>query len=485
MVPSLLTGSAPPANGPPGISSTTSTSSEEPGSFARLLTAAEAATQAGSDTPTTETTTSALPTATGAMPGTAALPTDASATDGDALLAQLVALMRGIESAAVTEAVVETAELPVLDRPAEAGEITEAPEGADALDGQGAIEALMAFLVMGQRTPMDPAAMPALPEDVRALLQSLHPSIEGSSTMGSDVVVAPAADTAPIASSVVGIEAAPDGLGLLLVAADAVAEASMLTEVGAEPDVRIGDGAMPVALTSTPAEPVEVTEAPAPVATAAADTRSDNDASSDRPASSSAPLDIEVGMPSGEAVTASQDVAVVQTQPSTVTTGFISAVDAPVAARVVTAAEMPSAVADSVQSAVLAGESEVRLVLTPPDLGHLDVTVSSIDGALRVRVEASQAATRDLLEQSMPLLHQALEARELRVDRLEVRATDTGRGSLDTSGSGERSGFGGGDSSDGQPDWSPLASVDGIAMDGVASPLKSAQATAGRLDVMA
>jgi flagellar hook-length control protein FliK len=127
--------------------------------------------------------------------------------------------------------------------------------------------------------------------------------------------------------------------------------------------------------------------------------------------------------------------------------------------RVASAATLPAEVADSVRVATFRGDSDIRLVLNPPELGHLDIHISRGEHGLRIVMEASEAGARELLDRSMTGLHQALEARDLRVDRLEVRGTDTGRGSLDTSAGGEQSGGGAFSGSQGEetPEWSPVA----------------------------
>ena len=163
------------------------------------------------------------------------------------------------------------------------------------------------------------------------------------------------------------------------------------------------------------------------------------------------------------------------------------------ATRVVNAATLPAEVADTVRTAVFHGDSEVRLVLNPPDLGHLDIHITRGDNGLRIVMEASQAGARELLDRSITGLHQALEARDLRVDRLEVRATDTGRGSLDTSAGGQQSGGGTSNGSQGEdtPEWSPVAMLGGMNSD-TAGASQSEQATdraasgvAGSVDVLA
>ncbi len=139
-------------------------------------------------------------------------------------------------------------------------------------------------------------------------------------------------------------------------------------------------------------------------------------------------------------------------------------VDTVVATRVVNASALPGELADTVRVAAFRGDAEVRLVLNPPDLGHLDIHISRGENGLRIVMEASQAGARELLDRSITGLHQALEARDLRVDRLEVRATDTGRGSLDTSAGGQQSGGGAFHGGPGEeaPEWSPVAMFESI-----------------------
>jgi flagellar hook-length control protein FliK len=159
-------------------------------------------------------------------------------------------------------------------------------------------------------------------------------------------------------------------------------------------------------------------------------------------------------------------------------------VDAPTPARVVNAATLPADIAETVQAAVIRGDSEVRLVLNPPELGHVEVRIASHEGGLRISLEAAQSGARDLMERSLPALQQALEARDLRVERLNVQATDTGRGSLDTSAGGPQSGGSDANSGDGGPEWSAVASF-GAGAEAVTAGPSQSQTADGRLDVMA
>jgi flagellar hook-length control protein FliK len=118
-------------------------------------------------------------------------------------------------------------------------------------------------------------------------------------------------------------------------------------------------------------------------------------------------------------------------------------------------ASMPPALADSVASAVRVGQDELRLVLNPPDLGQLDVRIVETPEGLRVSLHASTREASELIQQQLPMLQTALESRDLRVERLEVR-TDLG-GGLDQP--GERGGRQGNPDPEQTPEWSSVAST--------------------------
>jgi flagellar hook-length control protein FliK len=139
-------------------------------------------------------------------------------------------------------------------------------------------------------------------------------------------------------------------------------------------------------------------------------------------------------------------------------------------------------VADTVVTATLRGDHEVRLVLNPPDLGTVDVRIVEVDGDLRIRLEATLSGTRDVIEQQLPGLRAALEARDLRVERIEVRHAEQAAsgGQPGDTGSGAR---GGGERGSERPEWSPVAWLQGRADDrGTPAAVASAD---GRLDVLA
>jgi flagellar hook-length control protein FliK len=103
-------------------------------------------------------------------------------------------------------------------------------------------------------------------------------------------------------------------------------------------------------------------------------------------------------------------------------------------------------------------------------------------------MHAEQAGARDLIQQQLPVLHQALEARDLRVDRLQVSHAEQGgaaQQSFDSRGFADQQR----QQREEAPEWSPLASFGASARASKSGPARPrvAMATAGRggIDVMA
>ena len=112
--------------------------------------------------------------------------------------------------------------------------------------------------------------------------------------------------------------------------------------------------------------------------------------------------------------------------------------------------------AETVARAVRVGARELRLRLQPPELGNLNVRVVETPRGVRVSVEASTAEVAELIQQQLPLLRAALEARDLRVEQLEVRQGQPAPGGEPDAAPRERSGRGSGE----PPTWSPLAAAE-------------------------
>jgi len=80
-------------------------------------------------------------------------------------------------------------------------------------------------------------------------------------------------------------------------------------------------------------------------------------------------------------------------------------------------------VARAFQSAEARG-GEVRLRLSPPELGSLRVSVRLQDGVLHARVEAETEAARQILTQNLPSLRDRLAEQNIRVERFDVELMD-------------------------------------------------------------
>lgn len=131
--------------------------------------------------------------------------------------------------------------------------------------------------------------------------------------------------------------------------------------------------------------------------------------------------------------------------------------------------QLARALADSVHAASLRGSSQVRLRLDPPELGRLDIRIADGADGVRVVVEAATREAQELLRQHLPALRLGLEARELRVERLDVElARDAEESSTGADGragaDGRGEAFGqrdGNTGADGEPLWSPVAALNG------------------------
>lgn len=265
------------------------------------------------------------------------------------------------------------------------------------------------------------------------------------------------------------------------------------------------DETAPIAPPATAGVEVEVVEEPAPieVETATAELTSDEPGIDQALPETTLPDDL--ASTTRELATDVADVrvdasVVPVTSPATSSTRSTSPVTATDAAAATTAGNevFTAELANTVQRASLLGDQEVRLLLNPPDLGHLDVRIVESPQGVRVVLEATTTEARELIEQQLPGLRAALESRNLRVDRLQVeQALDASSVEQQFERGLRQDGQPGGNQS-GQPDqdaapWSPVASMrsdasNGPAGMGAVSETKSAARTAtgdGRLDLMA
>jgi flagellar hook-length control protein FliK len=70
---------------------------------------------------------------------------------------------------------------------------------------------------------------------------------------------------------------------------------------------------------------------------------------------------------------------------------------------------------------------EVRLRLSPPELGSLRLEVSLRDGVLSARLEAETSSARNLLLDNLPALRERLAEQNIKVERFEVDVRDEQR----------------------------------------------------------
>ena len=207
------------------------------------------------------------------------------------------------------------------------------------------------------------------------------------------------------------------------------------------------------------------------------------------PATSLTPA--STGEASGEAIVAAASEPVSSSTRSTPVTATEPATPA-------SAEAFTSDLANTVRRATLLGDQEVRLLLNPPELGHLDIRIVESSEGLRVVLEATTAEARELIERQLPLLRSALESRDLRVERLAVEQALEASSAEQESDRGLRQDGQSGDGSEqsGQDgtEWSPVASIQAEASgqptgsDGEVSESESGIRTAasdGRLDVLA
>jgi flagellar hook-length control protein FliK len=79
-----------------------------------------------------------------------------------------------------------------------------------------------------------------------------------------------------------------------------------------------------------------------------------------------------------------------------------------------------------------AGErgGQVRLRLSPPELGALQLEISMKDGAITAHVAAETPEARTLLLNSLPQLRERLEQQDIRIDKFDVELMDQSPGGL-------------------------------------------------------
>lgn len=94
------------------------------------------------------------------------------------------------------------------------------------------------------------------------------------------------------------------------------------------------------------------------------------------------------------------------------------------------AEEMTSHVLKNMKITLADGFSEAKLSLFPKNLGHIDVRISMHDGQLIAQFAADSLAAKQMLENQLPQLRQALQLQGLQVEKLEVTQNQNMQSSL-------------------------------------------------------
>jgi len=509
--PGILPGLAPPAaEGPPA-----STGSPVTGkTFADTVAAHRAATDAAPG---------AAPEAASepdAPPGepTAEITTTADSAGLLVLVQDLIARDTG---AAGTDATNET-EAPLPDRPAGAGDASNETD-------VDAMEALMAQMLLVRTAPLDdvttaPVALAAAPADagrseaastLAALQQSVADgaalaaaeapqgavatvpgiAVDGSAAMQIvQAVVAQDAAPAPSPAAVSETDAArpatPGATAVASAAGDqATAPASTARAVEVQPpaEASVGDqessGHAAAVRGNANIDPVSVDPADTGVG---AQSMAEPVQQAQTPDGAREPSVNEGGARRARAVQADGTAANTLAATAPRAAGDTLAASATTRAEVATPGAVTSQIASTVQTAVLRGQHEVRLVLNPPELGRVEIQITESTGGIRVHMLADQPGARDLIERQLPLLQQALAAREVRVERLEVgRPGEPASAQQWSSSQGSNDGQRQRGQQDGSaPDWSPLASM-GLGITERTRADRPRAVSTGGLDVMA
>lgn len=500
ITPGLLPGLAPPAPETSPPSTASDARSPDTGKTFADTVAERRAQQDAADAATErpEATTPPAPQAASEPNAPPGAPTaDTTSTEPGGLLALVRDLLA---QGGATEDTTQT-DVPLLDRPAGAGDTETELVDVNAMEALMAQTLLMRTPVVEADVTIAPIALAAPSVDAAgsgalSTMVGLQQAISDLAAAGEAVEAAPG-DIAPVAAPIAdGVEgqSAPQALGPIAVtpsvetpaAASTIADgpgqaAQVAPAVSTPPDLPVEIAPQAV----TPAQPAPA--AAVPTSTAVADdeaTALPVTAVTDGP-SSMPEIEPE---PRRTRVEATASNAVPQTAPG-VQGDTLARVDGAVRTEVATGGAVTSQIANTVQTAVMRGEHEVRLVLNPPELGRVEIRIVESSGGIRVHMLADQPGARDLIERQLPMLQQALAARDVRVERMEVERSGESASAQQWSNSqgsndGQRQG---GQRDAGQwasPDWSPLAAM-GLGLTESARTARPVAAAAGGLDVMA
>jgi len=380
--------------------------------------------------------------------------------EGDAALAALAELAAALAGAAPpTEAEVPTEAQTAgrLDRIAGAGtEESGTNEAADpAVVAQPVAVPLVAEASRVALGVVAGAAGSAQAAPPTAAAPSIAPASVAGAPVPAEVVAGAAAAAVPAAESLTAaaVVAAPEAAG------EAVAPAPLdVARVPATAGAAQAAAPAPTGLAATPTAASDASEVARQLA-ALADAE---------------PIATPPGAaPAVEVAPAESGATLTGAPPPLAQPGGVQSPVAPAGAAAATTEPSPTAVelsgrlGELVQSAALRGDRELRLRLQPPELGQLDVRIEQSPEGLRVSITASSREGHELLARQLPLLQTALEARDLRVERLATELlTENDAAGRPDAGSEQASGRGeaGAGSEDSEaPTWSALAAQQGAA----------------------
>ena len=311
-------------------------------------------------------------------------------------------------------------------------------------------------------TPAVPAA-PAVPGEPGAAAQPATPAVPAAPAVPGEPGAAaqPATPAVPAAPAVPG---EPGAAAQPATPAEPATPAPGRTDSATQPDRALGQA---VAVEASPTAAAALDRSPAGGAGGNAGQRRDG--------SLPAPTAPEA-VPDAAAADAAREQASAAAVRAPAGTAVVTATASTEAAERPASAELLARLADTVQAATTRGPRELRVLVRPPELGHIDIRVVETSEGLRVAIMASRHEVGELLQQQLPALRFALEGRDLQIDRVDVQQEEPGEPGWTEQ---QREPHGGRErESEGQPAIADRAPA--IAGDGALSTVRPA---GGRIDV--
>ncbi|MZQ81587.1 hypothetical protein GQF01_05510 [Paenibacillus sp. 5J-6] len=137
-----------------------------------------------------------------------------------------------------------------------------------------------------------------------------------------------------------------------------------------------------------------------------------------------------VDLPTDSEATTSSVVTIADLQRTQQSQAVVDKTVAPTLNAANFAEEMTDHVLKNMKITLADGFSEAKLSLFPKNLGHIDVKISMHDGQLIAQFAAESAAAKQMLENQLPQLRQALITQGLQVEKLEVTQSQNMQSSM-------------------------------------------------------